>query len=84
MYKKINSFRIKLRLIFFPVENFLTMSYIIDDDVVVFPCSKTSISFIWWMNIKSRSVAVIVSWELLASNKIFDKSDIEYRDGDNT
>ena len=31
------------KFIFFPEENFLTISYIIDDDVVVFPSSKTSI-----------------------------------------
>ena len=30
------------KLIFFPEENFLTISYIIDEEVVVFPCSNIS------------------------------------------
>ena len=35
----------KVKFIFLPDENFLTISYIIDDVVVVFPSSKTSILF---------------------------------------
>ena len=36
----------KVKLIFFPEENFLTISYIIEEVVVVFPSSKTSILLI--------------------------------------
>ena len=37
---------VKFKFIFFPEENFLTISYMMDDVVVVFPSSKTSILFI--------------------------------------
>ena len=61
----------KVRLIF-PDDNFLTISYIVEDTVVVFPSSNTSTLFTLWIKIKSKSVAVIV-FELFASIKIFDK-----------
>ena len=64
---------VRVRLIFFPDVNFLIMSYIIDEVVVVFPSSRISTLFSWCIKIKSRSVAVIVNLELLASNKILDK-----------
>ena len=61
------------KLIFFPEENFLTMSYIIDAVVVVLPSSIISTLSIWWINIKSKSVAVILSLAFPVSIKIFDK-----------
>ena len=63
---------VKDKFIFLPEENFLIISYIIEDVVVVLPSSKTSTLFNSWINIKSKSVAVIVNLELLASNKILD------------
>jgi hypothetical protein len=45
----------------------------IDAVVVVFPSSRISTLLIWCIKIKSKSVAVIVSFELLVSNKILDK-----------
>ena len=64
---------LKEKLIFFPEENFLIISYKIDEVVVVVPSSWISISFISLINIKSRSVAVIVNLELLAFNNIFER-----------
>ena len=60
------------KLIFFPEENFLTISYIIEEEVVVLPSSNTSTFDIWWIKIKSKSVAVIVSFEEDASNSTLD------------
>ena len=59
--------------ILLPAENFLTISYIIDDDLVVFPSSIIWTLEILWIKIKSRSVAVIVNFPLLTSNKTLDK-----------
>ena len=59
--------------IFFPDVNFLIMSYKIAEVIVVLPSSWISISLISLINIKSKSVAVIVKFELLAFNKTFDK-----------
>ena len=63
---------VKVKFIFFPEENFLTISYIIADVVVILPSSKTSTLSIWCIKIKSKSVAVIVSFDFSAFNKIFD------------
>ena len=62
----------RLKLIFFPEENFLIISYKVDEVVVVLPSSITSTSLISLINIKSKSVAVILSFELYASNKMLD------------
>ena len=59
-------------MIFFPEENFLIISYKVDEVVVVLPSSITSTSLISLINIKSKSVAVILSFELYASNKMLD------------
>ena len=64
---------VKFRLIFFPEESFLTISYMVEDVVVVFPSSKTSTLFIWWIKIKSKSVAVMVNRESLASKSILER-----------
>ena len=61
------------KLIFFPEENFLIISYIIEDVAVILPSSIISTLSISWIKIKSRSVAVIVSFELLTSKSTFDK-----------
>ena len=63
---------VRERFIFFPELNFLIISYMIEEVVVVLPSSRISTLFNWCINIKSRSVAVIVSFELLASNKILE------------
>ena len=60
------------KFIFLPDENFLTISYIIEDEVVVLPSSIISTFGISCINIKSRSVAVIFNFEFETSSKTFD------------
>ena len=48
------------------------MSYIIEEVVVVLPSSIISTFLISLVNIKSKSVAIIFSFELVASKSIFD------------
>ena len=62
----------KLKFIFFPELNFLIISYIVEDVVVVLPSSKISTFLISLINIKSRSVAVIFNFDPPASNRMLE------------
>ena len=59
--------------IFFPELNFLTISYIMREFVVVLPSFSISTLLIRWTKIISRSVAVIISSFPLASKRTLDK-----------
>ena len=61
------------KFIWLPEGIFLTISNIIDEEVVVLPSSKILIFEISFTNIKSKSVAVIFNFEFAASIKIFER-----------